>query len=136
MKTCKTCQQEMPVALTYRDMEPREIEVAPKNKVKLSSIVLKYYFAIRNPMVKALMYPVGFLLGAITIVGGCFLTFPCPYWLGVYTASLFGINLTLVQAGPFGWLLGIVILIFCYCTYCLGKYFTKGIDRWRLLNER
>lgn len=133
MKTCKACKQEIPLALGYRDMEP--IEVAPK-KIRFSSLLFKFWFSVKNPIMKAMLYPVGFVLAASTIAGGLFLAFPGIHFLGVFVASLFGTHMTLEHHGPIPWLIGIVPVVFLISSYYLGKYFAERIDRWRLLNER
>lgn len=133
MKTCKTCKQEIPVALTYRDMEPREIEVAPK-RMRLSSMILKFYFSIKNPMLKVMMYPLGFSLGAASIAAALYAAFPGVYYLGMFIANMLGWRTDQSGYEPIAWLIGAAVVGFFAGAYYLGKYITEQLKK-KLLNE-
>lgn len=132
MKTCKACQQEIPVSLGYRDMEPREIMVAPK-RMRLSSMILKTWFSVKNPMLKMLMYPAGFVLSAATIAGAVYLVFPGLYYLGVIVSKLAGWEWG-AGTNPLVWMIGVGVAGLLISTYYLGKYITKLLSG-KFLNE-
>ena len=137
MKTCEACHQEISLPESgYRDMVVDMHMEAPVKRVRLSSRLLQFYFSIKNPILKVLMYPLGFALGVGSMTVAAYLAFPGLYYVGYWVSKLFNWSSLLEDnAFPIAWLAGFGVACFFTGAYFLGDYITHRLSR-KLLNER